>query len=138
MSAGDNYEWKLPEFHAEGWKTTQVPAAWESQGLTDYNGHGWYLYTFVVPKEWEKTAREFILDMGQIDNEDVTYVNGQDVGSTSGWNVLRSYGIPKPLVKFGEKNVIVVRIYDRTSGGILRGPIKLRSGGVGRFDVEGY
>ncbi|OGH63051.1 MAG: hypothetical protein A3I06_16490 [Candidatus Lindowbacteria bacterium RIFCSPLOWO2_02_FULL_62_12] len=139
LSAGDNYEWKSPEFNDESWKNAQVPAAWESQGLTDYNGYGWYRYTFVVPKEWEKTARGFILDAGQIDDEDITFVNGHDVGSSSGWDVSRSYGVPKSLIKFGEKNVIAIRVYDRTGGGgIHKGPVKLRSGVVGRFDVEGY
>lgn len=138
LTTGDNLEWRLPTFKPEGWKEAQVPAAWESQGLPDYNGYGWYRYTFVIPMEW-KNSRGLILDMGQVDDVDVTYFNGRDIGSTSGWDVPRSYSIPKTSINFGGENVIAVRVYDSTGGGgIHRGPVKIRSGVAGRFDVESY
>ena len=138
LSTGDNPDWRLPAFNSDSWKKAQVPANWESQGLPDYNGYGWYRYTFVVPKEWEK-ANGIILDLGGIDDDDITYFNGRNIGSTSGWDVPRSYGVPKSAINFGGFNTIAVRVYDGTGGGgIYKGPIKLRSGVAARFDVESY
>ncbi len=58
------------------------------------------------------------------DDNDNLYVNGTEIGSTSGYNVLRKYIIPASVLKAGE-NVITIRVQDTGSGGGLYGPDNL-------------
>jgi sialate O-acetylesterase len=55
-----------------------------------------------------------------IDDNDVTYVNGTQVGGINGYNVPRVYNIPAGLLKKG-KNVIAVRVEDTGGGGGIYG-----------------
>jgi sialate O-acetylesterase len=82
-----------------------------------------------------------ILLLGKIDDIDQTFVNGILVGSTGKWNFTdiptdfnsneeyrtnRVYSVPQKLLKFGEENTIVVRVYDGfQDGGIYDGPVGL-------------
>jgi sialate O-acetylesterase len=116
-----------------------VPAHWDVQGYQDYDGFGWYKKSFVLPKEFDK--KNMILLLGKIDDIDQTYVNGILVGSTGKWNFTgtpsdydsneeyltnRVYSVPQKILKYGETNTIVVRVYDGfRNGGIYDGPIGL-------------
>ena len=64
-------------------------------------------------------GKDLKLELGAIDDEDITYWNGQRVGMTSGWNRNRSYTVPGKLVKVG-KNVLTVRFYDTSGEGGFR------------------
>ena len=116
-----------------------VPAHWDVQGYQDLDGFGWYKKSFYLPKELD--GESMILLMGKIDDIDQTFVNGILVGSTGLWNfeniptefnkneeyrINRFYSVPQKLLKFGETNTIVVRVYDGfRDGGIYDGPIGL-------------
>ncbi len=116
-----------------------VPAHWDVQGYQDYDGFGWYKKTFYLPKELN--SESMILLLGKIDDIDQTFVNGILVGSTGKWNftdvptdfdsneeyrINRVYSVPRKLLKYGEINTIVVRVYDGfKNGGIYDGPIGL-------------
>lgn len=116
-----------------------VPAHWDVQGYQDLDGFGWYKKSFYLPKELD--GESMILLMGKIDDIDQTFVNGILVGSTGLWNfediptefnkneeyrINRVYSVPQKLLKFGETNTIVVRVYDGfRDGGIYDGPIGL-------------
>jgi sialate O-acetylesterase len=80
---------------------------------------------------------DLVLILGKIDDIDQCFINGKMIGSTGDfvitpetnnfnneWLELRGYYIPKELLKFGEYNVIAVRVYDGFfEGGIYQGPI---------------
>lgn len=116
-----------------------VPAHWDVQGYQDYDGFGWYKKTFHLPKKFD--GESMILLLGKIDDLDQTFVNGLLVGSTGLWNfeniptefnkneeyrLNRVYSVPQKLLKFGETNTVVVRVYDGfRNGGIYDGPIGL-------------
>jgi len=116
-----------------------VPAHWDVQGYQDFDGFGWYKKSFYLPKELD--GESMILLMGKIDDIDQTFVNGILVGSTGLWNfeniptefnkneeyrINRVYSVPQKLLKFGDTNTIVVRVYDGfQDGGIYDGPIGL-------------
>jgi sialate O-acetylesterase len=75
--------------------------------------------------------------LGKIDDLDECFINGQKVGGTGDFEVtaqtnffdqeyleLRGYYIPDNVIKFGDVNLIAVRVYDGTlDGGIYQGPI---------------
>ncbi len=116
-----------------------VPAHWDIQGYGDYDGFGWYKKSFYLPKDFSNES--MILLLGKIDDIDQTFVNGILVGSTGKWNfeniptdfdsneeyrINRVYSVPQKLLKYGETNTIVVRVYDGfRNGGIYDGPVGL-------------
>jgi len=128
--------WQSPDFDDSAWRTIQVPADWEKQGVLTlnpkwtgyqpndaYNGYGWYRRHFAVPAEW--TDATVIVSFGAIDDWDWTYVNGQLVGTTTGegtWDDPRDYAIPPDVLHPGEDNVIAVRVCDMGGGGGLSEP----------------
>lgn len=128
--------WQSPDFDDSAWRTIQVPADWEKEGVLTlnpkwtgyqpndaYNGYGWYRRHFTVPADW--AGATVILRFGAIDDWDWTYVNGQLVGTTTGdetWDDPRDYALPPDALKPGEDNVIAVRVCDMGGGGGLSEP----------------
>lgn len=116
-----------------------VPAHWDVQGYPDYDGFAWYKKTFYLSKDFNDES--MILLLGKIDDIDQTFVNGIMVGSTGLWNftgnkiefdkheeyrINRVYSVPQKILKYGEENTIVVRVYDGfKNGGIYDGPVGL-------------
>ena len=79
-----------------------------------------------------------MLNLGKIDDSDVTYFNGHEVGSTGkmppdysgAYDVPRAYLIPPEIVQWGKKNTIAVRVYDAGGGGgLYGGPVELTNRG---------
>jgi sialate O-acetylesterase len=60
------------------------------------------------------------VNISAVDDIDTTYFNGVLIGSTDGWDALRSYPIPKDLIKEGP-NVIAIRVQDNLGGGGIWG-----------------
>jgi sialate O-acetylesterase len=114
-----------PAFDDSVWRTLKQPAAWEDLGKPEWDIDGivWYRRKFDIPQEW--AGRSLILNLGQIDDVDVTYFNGVQIGTTSGWEKPRVYTIPGDQVKAGSAT-IAVRILDTGGkGGIVAGPIQV-------------
>ena len=87
---------------------------WESQGMYAVDGKLLFRKSFVVNKD--EAGKAAILELGKIDDNDVTYVNGVKVGATEGYTVLRKYTIPQGILKEGN-NVIAVQVEDNGGGG---------------------
>ena len=62
----------------------------------------------------------FELSLGTIDDDDITWVNGHEVGRTVGYDLKRLYKIPAEVLK--EQNTITIKISDYRGGGGLYGP----------------
>lgn len=141
-NAGIQKGWNKPEYNDAAWGVINVPGLWEDQGYTQenpnwtedrlkrpYSGYAWYRRTIIVPADWK--GRKIFLNLGYIDDFDWTYVNGTMVGSTTtigqaASDIARSYPVPEGTVKFGQPNLIVVRVLDKLGdGGITRGPATL-------------
>ncbi len=137
LKTGDDLSWKEPGLKDAAWHTATVPLYWETQGLKDYDGFGWYRFTFRPSPEFE--GKTVILLLGKIDDVDETFLNGERIGRTGKMNgrpedlrtsndykQLRAYTIPGGLLKPGEDNVIAVRVFDAwLHGGIYDGPVGL-------------
>jgi sialate O-acetylesterase len=113
--------WSSRELNTEDWTTTlKLPIVWEDDGLPEFDGVVWFRKTFDLPAGG--IAHDMELHLGSIDDIDTTWVNGVEVGSTSGWNTPRVYPVPASLIK-PTGNVIAVRVLDTGGGGgIWRGP----------------
>lgn len=100
------------------WKTATLPGVWEENGLSNVDGIVWYRKTIDIPDNW--TGNDLTLSLGSIDDGDITYFNGVQIGTTNGWDMERKYLIPAKLVKKGTA-VIAVRVLDTGGGGGFHG-----------------
>ncbi|MDP3148974.1 MAG: hypothetical protein Q8N83_07575 [Ignavibacteria bacterium] len=114
--------WFKPEYADEDWESIKVPDLWENHLKEAYDGWGWYRIHFQLTKE--EKGETILLDLGEIDDRDWTYVNGAFVSSEDGWQKFRRYQL-KPgdsayaALKFGGDNVIAVQVFDGGGGGGL-------------------
>ncbi len=104
-----------------GWHSMKLPTLWEEAGLPDLDGIVWFKRTIDIPATW--AGKELKLDLGPIDDNDVTWFNGKEIGSTlkdGSYLAERHYTIPADLVKAGN-NTIVVKVIDNAGGGGIYG-----------------
>jgi sialate O-acetylesterase len=121
--------WADPATDAHAWPTMPVPGIWESQpGLGTYDGIVWLRKELELPAA--AAGQPLTLSLGQIDDADSTYFNGQLVGHAAGYSVARTYQVPPALVRAG-RNVLVVRVVDTGGGGGLTGGPPLQATGPG-------
>ena len=110
-----------------------VPGYWEDNGYRDYDGRATYKTRFELPKKL--VNQELFLVLGFIDDSEIVYLNGEEIGSitslkeTEKYNlpdheIFRGYLIPNKLLKYEGYNSISVIVYDKGgNGGIYKGPI---------------
>lgn len=102
------------------WKTMDLPSLWENT-IGNYNGVVWFRKKIEIPKVWRN--KELVLELGPIDDYDITFVNGMYVGGidTGGaWNRKRIYAVPAAIVK-DSILTIAVRVIDVIGGGGIYG-----------------
>ncbi|NII82273.1 MULTISPECIES: sialate O-acetylesterase [unclassified Pedobacter] len=112
-------KWALTE--SANWKNMTLPTLWEDAALKNLDGVVWFTKKITIPENWK--INEAKLNLGTIDDNDITFINGVKVGETVGYNIGRTYTIPANLLKVGE-NVITVRVFDSGGGGGLYGDTK--------------
>lgn len=103
------------------WHIMSLPTTWENAGYPDLDGIAWFKKTIDVPASW--AGKQLKLNLGPIDDNDVTYFNGSAVDSTmkeGSWMAERHYVIPADLVKAG-KNFIAVKVIDNAGNGGIYG-----------------
>ena len=118
--------WAKPTFDHGKWKTMKVPGHFDATHLPGFDGVVWFRKTIELSAEQAKS--KVILHLGQIDDMDVTWVNGTRVGGYENPGhhyTVRNYPIPAGLLKTG-KNTIAVRVMDHGApGGIAGQPEQL-------------
>ncbi len=118
--------WAKLAFDHGKWKTMKLPGHFENAGLPEFDGVVWFRKTIELSTEQAKSTA--ILYLGQIDDMDVTWVNGTRVGGYEDPGhhyTVRNYPVPAGLLKPG-RNTIAVRVMDHGSlGGIAGNPEQL-------------
>ena len=118
--------WAKPAFDHGKWKTMKVPGHFQNAGLPGHDGVVWFRKTIELSAGQAKSMA--ILNLGQIDDMDVTWVNGTRVGGYENPGhhyTVRKYPVPAGLLKTG-KNTIAVRVMDHGApGGIAGKPEQL-------------
>ena len=117
-------DWMNPALDDSGW--TALPPKIEATGFMQNAPIGieWFRTSVEIPAEW--SGKELMLSLGAIDEVDMTYFNGVQVGTTGYeikdfWEVPRKYTIPAKLVKPG-KAVIAIREANSFGASGLFGP----------------
>ena len=120
---GDDPGWKKPDLKLDGWELVQLPAWWnDHSNYNDENCFGWYRRAIEIPKEYR--GKPIILNLGRIDDCDVTYFNGHKIGAMgklpphyrTAWESVRLYKLDPEFVNDGP-NVVTVRVYNGQSKG---------------------
>ena len=133
--------WNTPVFDDSPWTSAKVPGPFtrDSKGdLTGFDGFVWYRTELNVPEAM--AGRDATLSLGKIDDDDVTYWNGVEVGSARGYDTIRRYKIPAAQMKAG-RSTLAIRVFDAQFPGGLMGTgapngMKLESGGI-EIPLEG-
>ena len=119
LDPGLKEKWFEEKYNWSGWKTMEIPQPWEKAGYDELDGTVWYKRSFTL--QADELAKPATLELGPIDDSDITFVNGMEVGRMiNQYNADRSYTIPPEVLKGGE-NTITVRVVDTGGNGGLYG-----------------
>jgi sialate O-acetylesterase len=116
----------LPKKTGEWRKAPDTLGHWEQWGapeLAQFNGMVWFRAD--VRLTAKQAAQTATLKLGRVDDADVTWVNGKNVGSTAGPEFERAYELPPGVLKAGD-NAIVVNVLDVWAFGGMIGPSESR------------
>ncbi len=119
---GTSAPWADPSLDDSGWTTIPVPAYWEANGYDGMDGVAWYRRTFDLDSA--QARGDVSLHMDAIDDDDITWVNGVEVGRTNGYNVARVYRLSPAVLRTG-RNTIAVRVTDGGGGGGINAAVSL-------------
>lgn len=126
--------WHQADFADAAWPVMSVPGTWQSAGH-QHSGVYWFRRTVEIPQTW--AGRDLQLHLGGVDKQDITYVNGVEVGRTGKdqedqyWNVPRVYTVPASAVT-GRTVTVAVRVYSFVyDGGIIGADASMHIGPAG-------
>jgi sialate O-acetylesterase len=119
----DALQWQpVPQMSAWGeWKGTPL--------AENGNGNVWFRRTVTLTPAQAKSGGT--LNIGLVDDIDMTFVNGHPVGNTSSWSDERHYRVPASYLKAGANEVMVLVTNSYGAGGMESKPERLS------FDVTG-
>lgn len=108
-------EFAAPTLDDSGWEKLNSVGPWSAiPKLANYDGAVWYRAEFNV-----NVVANCVVNLGSVDDEDTTFVNGERVGETRAHDAERNYPVGSRLLKPG-KNVIAVRVVDLHGEGGFR------------------
>jgi uncharacterized protein len=118
-------DWREPDAASLGadWKEMEVPGAWETKGLANFDGVVWFTRTFEMPEGTQGASLTF----GEVRQLVEVWVNGQPIAAPTGAPPTRGgpparFEVPVAALKAGT-NRISVRINNvRGDGGFVGKP----------------
>lgn len=110
-----------PDVDDSSWERIGVPSLWYDLRPA------WCRVRFTIPGAWR--GKNLRLYMAAVDDNDVTYLNGAEIGRTNGWDRPRDYPLPEPLLHYGAENVLTVMVENTyAGGGVYRAPLMILVG----------
>lgn len=117
------------------WKITEVPSTWDSLDITGGQGIVWYYREFDLKSS--EIGKDALLNLGMLDEQDITYINGIKVGSVGSRYLPRQYKLGNDILKTG-KNTIVVQLTNPDGpGGFISGKTYELTVGSQTIDLAG-
>ncbi|MDR1370435.1 MAG: FAD-dependent oxidoreductase [Dysgonamonadaceae bacterium] len=135
MDAG----WFSPDFKSSAWELADVPCEWSTTPLSLIDGHIWFKYDITLPAV--ANGKSAVISLGAIDDNEITWINGVEIGRSEGWDTPRYYNVPPGVLKKG-KNNITVKITDTGGSGGMWSPsedlyLELQGGSKDKFSLAG-
>lgn len=98
--------WANTQIATKNWQSINLPAFWNEKALKNVNaGVVWFQREFNIPAEL--AGKKAILYLGNIYNQDSTWINGIKIGHTEDKHKARVYEIPSQLLKQGINSIFV-------------------------------
>ncbi|MCL5283666.1 MAG: alpha-amylase family glycosyl hydrolase [Armatimonadetes bacterium] len=115
------------DYQGLSWLPTPIPSRLGSGDDRLHNRIGvfWYRTEFQIPGDWK--GKDLLLILGAVDDFDVTYVNGVEVGETGlgtpfNWETPRLYHVPARIIHTDRSNRLLVKVTNAAfDGGITAG-----------------
>ena len=106
---GQREHWFDPATDTRAWRPLDLPMPSVAEALNTM-GSFWFRQDVEIPPAW--VGRKLVLNLGAIDDGDVTWVNGREVGRTlydvrDGWRTPRHYAVPAELVTNPRVTVVI-------------------------------
>lgn len=102
--------WYAPSYEDVGW-TSVVPNGtwreWNVPALQTFNGLVWLRKDFVLTAR--QAGEPAVLSLGAMDQSDITWVDGVQVGASEGYDVPRVYHVPPGVLRAG-RNVLAIGV----------------------------
>jgi len=116
FASGDDLARTSLLFDDSKWRSIIVPGSWQSQGIKPVKGLGWYRIRFVAPPRLESNKIAVLL--GRIGDADEVFLNGLKIGRegiissryVEATKIERLYIIPPHLIRYGQPNLLAVRV----------------------------
>ncbi|MGE4618285.1 MAG: sialate O-acetylesterase [Planctomycetota bacterium] len=121
---GTKGTWAAPQLSDGNWDEFPVPGLWDGKN-EGWDGFIWYRKTIEVPTEW--VGKDLLLQPGAIDDADVTFWQGEEVGRTTNQHaVQRQYTIPGNKVSAGDATIVIAALDTGGAGGITGNSNQIR------------
>ncbi len=106
---GRHKRWFDPATDMRHWRPMELPMPSVAEAL-NYMGSFWFRRDIELPPAW--VGKKLMLNLGAIDDGDVTWVNGHEVGRTlydvrDGWRTPRHYAVPADLVTAARVTIVM-------------------------------
>lgn len=121
-AAGSQRAFIAPAYDDAAWPSIAAGTRWRDAGGADFMefaGVAWFRTTVELSEAQARAATHLL--MGQVADQDTTWVNGVRVGSGATWWTGREYAVPQGVFKAG-RNVIAMRVLGQGAGAGLVSP----------------
>ena len=118
--------WAQPDWADSGWPRINAGASWEEQGLTGYDGLGWYRRTVTIPQDWANERVHLIVTGA--DDVLTVYLNGEPVEFEGTSVQPDDPGLVLDVTRFaeaGKELCMALSVEDLGGPGGLRGEVLL-------------
>jgi sialate O-acetylesterase len=97
--------WSDPAYNDQDWLSMSVPQLWDSSAIGRFEGSVWYRINFNLAEQTR--IQKAVLHLGPIDEWDITWLNGQEVGRMTIWDKPRVYPLNPALLNQGTNSLVI-------------------------------
>ena len=111
--------WMSGPLEEGAWTEATVPGFFRDIGLGEFDGCVWYRRSVTLDPAW--AGRGLVLELGPVDDMDLTFFNGRLVGETrqhGRWQEARHYRVPGEHVRAGENEIAVCAVDSGGAGSV--------------------
>lgn len=108
--------WFKADTETSGWREAALPGNWADCGIPGFEGVVWARREIELPAEW--AGKPLVVRVGEISDNDTTWLNGTVIGRANKFGVPRIYPVKPGIAKPGT-NIITLRVTNAGGGGIL-------------------